>query len=378
MEQTGIILLKTNIAIVIFAAFYWLLLRKLTFYHINRIYLLFTVIFSLLYPFIEISNISARQLNVIPEMMPVIVSHTGSIFSGLEYIIAGIWMAGSVFFLLRLGTQLYSLYGIHRQSSPSEAGKNIRIIKNEISPFSFGSYIYINPAIHSADELQAIMLHEQVHVRQKHSIDILLTEFLLLINWFNPFTWLLRKSIKENIEFITDDQVLKQGIARKDYQYHLLNTTCISSDLRLQNSFTIADLKKRIMQMNMKPSAARKLLLYSLIPLLSGTLLLFNQPPDKNIATATDETMISGKKEIVLQLKESSVPVNANDDKEKIPPPPPPREANTQIKVVKGVRIPSPNEEQSEGAQENTHKPISQNNTGDEIIVVGYPVEKQQ
>lgn len=282
MEQAGLILLKTNLAIIIFTAFYWLLLRKLTFYNINRLYLLFAALFSLLYPFIEISHLFSKQLPAIPAMVPKLVSRTESLLSGAWfYMASSIWVTGFLYFLIRLGLQFYSLHRLHRLSIPSETSENIRIVHNEVSPFSFGPYIYVNPKMHSEDELNAILLHEQIHVRQKHSVDILVTEFLMLFNWFNPFAWILRKAVKDNIEYITDDQVLKNGVNKKEYQYHLLNTTCLSPDFRVQNNFSITDLKKRISQMNMKRSAAGKLIFYSMIPLLAIFLLLFNQPVKK-------------------------------------------------------------------------------------------------
>ncbi|WP_126970653.1 M56 family metallopeptidase [Gynurincola endophyticus] len=412
MEQAGLILLKTNVAIIIFTAFYWLLLRKLTFYNINRLYLLFAVLFSLLYPFIEISNLFSKQLPSIPAMVPRFVSRTESLLSGAWFYLAcSIWIVGFLYFLIRLSIQFYSLHRLHRLSAPSETSENIRIVHNEVSPFSFGSYIYINPKMHSEEELNAILLHEHIHVRQKHSVDILVTEFLMLFNWFNPFSWILRKAVKDNIEYITDDQVLKNGVNKKEYQYHLLNTTCLSPDFRVQNNFSISDLRKRISQMNMKRSAAGKLIFYSMIPLLAVFLLLFNQPvkkltlnllsPQQQGLSNENEAKESVKiaegvplESVIItplntaEKQQSSAGINAPgnstpaststpanntikiqlEDLAETPPPPPPQEARTN-RVYRGVPVAT---EESKQLQLKLESAMT-NKEENAIILQGYP-----
>lgn len=279
MEKLGLLLLKANVAIIIFTLFYWLLLRRLTFYNINRVYLLFAVLFSLAYPFIQISFFSPAQLAVIPDIMPVILTQTQETATGKWLqIMSGVWLTGLLVFTFRLAGQFYSLYVLHRQSKGQLQHKNIRLVSNDISPFSFGPYIYINPSLHDSEQLNIVLLHEQVHVKEKHTLDIILVEVLFLINWFNPAAWFLRKAVKENLEYITDSKVLRKGVLRKEYQYHLLNTTCMTPALTMQNGFSIADLKKRIIQMNTEQTPSRKLLSYSFIPVLSGLLLLLNKP----------------------------------------------------------------------------------------------------
>lgn len=310
MEKLGLLLVKANLAIIVFTLFYWLLLRKVTFYRINRVYLLFAIIFTLLFPFIDISFFSPVQLAALPDIIPGVLVEPQTTGTSPWYYVTLIWITGLLAFTLRLFFQFYSLYNLHRQSVPAKETGYIRVVKDQISPFSFGPYIYINPQLHSHEQLNIVLLHEQIHVKHKHTLDILLVEILLLINWFNPAAWLMRKAVKENLEYATDSQVLKNGVMPKEYQYHLLNTTCITPAFTVQNSFTIADLKKRIIQMNTEKTSSSRLLSYSVIPVLSGLLLLLNKPVHdfaEDVLGITPETITTTTQENAVKENEPVV-----------------------------------------------------------------------
>jgi hypothetical protein len=142
-------------------------------------------------------------------------------------------------------------------------------------PFSFGDSIYLNKNSHTDKELEEIIMHEYVHVKQRHSVDILIAELLCIVNWYNPFSWFMRHSIRQNLEFIADDNVVRSGINKKDYQYHLLKVVGIPQ-YRIANQFNFSSLKKRIIMMNRQKSAKIQLLKFMFIlPLLAVTLLAF-------------------------------------------------------------------------------------------------------
>src|SRR5690606_25501400 len=100
-----------------------------------------------------------------------------------------------------------------------------RMTSDITSPFSFWKNIYLNPQSHSEAEYDSIFKHEYIHVKEFHTLDILVSEIILVLFWYNPVCWLLRKSVGENIEFITDKMVLSSGINKQHYQYSLLNST---------------------------------------------------------------------------------------------------------------------------------------------------------
>ena len=91
-----------------------------------------------------------------------------------------------------------------------------------MAPFSFFHWVFLNPEDYSDRERKEILTHEKTHVEQWHSVDMLLGEVLCILFWFNPFVWLLRRDIRQNLEFLADRKVVESGYDRKNYQYHLL------------------------------------------------------------------------------------------------------------------------------------------------------------
>lgn len=148
-------------------------------------------------------------------------------------------------------------------------------IEKSIIPFSFGNNIYINKHMHTEKELEEIILHEFIHVKQKHTIDIVVSELLCIFNWYNPFAWLIRVAIKQNLEFIADHQVLQTGLDKKNYQYHLLKVTGMPQ-YGIASNFNFSSLKKRITMMNkMKTAKVQLLRFLFILPLVAIVLLAF-------------------------------------------------------------------------------------------------------
>jgi hypothetical protein len=124
-------------------------------------------------------------------------------------------------------------------------------------------------------ELVTILKHEQVHVRQIHSADILLGEIVRVFCWFSPFAWMISNAIRKNLEFIADRQVLQEGIERRKYQYSLLATFTGQSTVSFPNHFNFSHLKTRIYMMNKQKSSNPHLMKYLLTATLSAITLLF-------------------------------------------------------------------------------------------------------
>jgi bla regulator protein BlaR1 len=117
-----------------------------------------------------------------------------------------------------------------------------------------------------------------VHVKDWHTLDILLAEISTICYWFNPGVWLMKKAVKENIEFITDRKILQGGIDSKAYQYSLLNVSIAeTSSAGIANHFNFSTLKKRIKMMNAKKSSNLNLTRYAvLVPVVTVLLLVFS------------------------------------------------------------------------------------------------------
>ena len=122
-------------------------------------------------------------------------------------------------------------------------GVAVIAVDKEISPFSFFNAIYINPGLHNTQEISQILLHEQTHVKQLHSVDVMASEMLTMVFWFNPAVWLLKREIRQNLEFLADNNVLKSGFDSRIYQYHLLQLAYQTPNLELTNKFNVSPLK---------------------------------------------------------------------------------------------------------------------------------------
>jgi len=272
MPQLFLILLKINVVLVLFSIAYYTLLRKLTFYKLNRFFLLLGMVFATVYPFINLTafirfTAPESKLRIwVPQVKDQLTLLMEARIAQLWTLAECIFYAGLLVMSIRLMMQLVSLYRVHRKSFSGEINNfRVRILKEKISPFTFWQNIYINPEIHAKQELENILEHEQIHVKQWHTVDILLAEISLVFYWFNPGVWLMKKAVKENLEFITDQKILTKGIDPKAYQYSLLGASTAEMPVALVSHFNLNDLKKRIVMMNKKRSSRFNLFLYAFV-----------------------------------------------------------------------------------------------------------------
>lgn len=283
MPELFTLLLKINIVLILFAAAYYLILRRLTFYSINRLFLAFGILFSTAYPFIDLTDFFHRQKEAsyaafVPELNQKVNNLVPTDFISVHWqIISALFYLGVFLMALRLVVQFVSLYLMHKKSKPGAVDNYpVRILNDAVSPFSFWQTVYVNPKLHEETELKTILAHEQIHVKEWHSLDIILAELSVVFYWFNPGVWLMKKAVKENLEFITDQKILNKGIDRKTYQYSLLDVGNLTPAVAIVNNFNLSDLKKRIKMMNVKRSSRLTLSRYLLVtPFLLITTLAF-------------------------------------------------------------------------------------------------------
>jgi hypothetical protein len=264
-------------------------------------------------PPVSINNAVVSQQNI--------VQQTGSSWNINEWIIF-IILAGMVVMLLRLAIQIYSVRQMKKSAEHfSENGLHFYQVNKNIIPFSFGNAIFLNKDLHTESELREVISHEFVHVKQKHNIDILWAEFLCLVNWYNPFAWLIKKAIRQNLEFIADDKVLETGIAKTQYQYLLLKVVG-NNQFSIAPKFNFSSLKKRIAMMNKIKTARVHLVKFVFVLPLAAVLLFAFRKKDYSPLGAY-EVKKSFLKEIVEPIDTLPLP----------PPPVPP--------VVKKIQPPA-------------------------------------
>ncbi len=188
-------IIKISICLSVVYIFYQLFLRRLTFYNWNRWYLLGYSALSFIIPLVDIMpQLQKRELesNAVLDWIPAWGTPLPQ-KSLLETLTSWDWALivvsiGILFFLVRFLIKLYSFLLLKKNAELISAQQTLLYQLNEnITPFSFGNAIYINRHLHNEDELQEIIRHEFVHVKQKHTIDIIFCELLCITNWFNPF-----------------------------------------------------------------------------------------------------------------------------------------------------------------------------------------------
>jgi hypothetical protein len=177
--------------------------------------------------------------------------------------------------LLQVIVLLYRAY-----SNPVIRDGKFRIIEvtGDKAPCSFGNNIFINPEKYDWDTYSQILLHEKVHIQQGHSMDILLAELVIVFQWFNPFAWLYRGELENNLEFLTDEAVLDADIEKESYQMSLLKVSAPHLALSVTTNYNQSLLKKRIVMMNAKRSNIHTMWKYFiLVPLMAGLACALNQ-----------------------------------------------------------------------------------------------------
>jgi len=288
--------LKVNIAIALFYIFYRLVFYKDTFWATRRFYLVFSIILSVAYPFISLSAWLEKQepikaiITNYVQLNEITVTATPATPYTLENGLLVIYGLVSAFLLARMIIQLLSVLRWRLKGKRQTLlGIEIMAIDGTITPFSFFTTIFINPGLHTDQEIRQILIHERTHARQRHSLDVLLSEMLTITCWINPAVWLLKQEIRHNLEFLADNSVIRSGIEAKNYQYHLLQLSFQTPDINLVNKFNISPLKKRIIMMNQQKTKKAGILKYSLIVPLALALVL----------SSNAETLVSSANKVI-------------------------------------------------------------------------------
>ncbi|MCC6287655.1 MAG: TonB-dependent receptor plug domain-containing protein [Chitinophagaceae bacterium] len=293
-------IIKLNICLAVVYLFYQLFLRRLTFYNWNRWYLVGYTILSFIIPLINVMPSLQKQKlegSVMLQWIPAIgfgAEKQTNFFESLtswDWVIATLAL-GSLLLLFRLIVRLFAFAKMKTRARVlSDDTTKIYQLDDKITPFSFGNAIFINTNLHDDAELEEIIRHEFVHVKQNHSIDIIWCELLCILNWFNPFVWLIRHNVRQNLEFLADDKVLQNGLDKTAYQYLLLKVIG-NQQFAFTNHFNFSSLKKRIAMMNTIKSAKLNVMRFLfLLPVIAVLLLSFRNEMKESIEPANDKTV---------------------------------------------------------------------------------------
>ncbi|MCD4795283.1 MAG: M56 family metallopeptidase [Bacteroidales bacterium] len=276
------------ISMFLFFTVWKIFLQKETFHSLHRFFLLTSLTISFIIPAFEfilpVSNqfgFSNYITNTIQIEEIIIKPYNNSIY--LIDWIALIYISVVLFLLIRLLSQLRSVKKFAKNCKIQiYHGKKIYITDKEISPFSFMNYIFFNKNDIKGINFNRIFQHELIHVNQKHSIDIILLELVIIFQWFNPMIYIYKKHLKTLHEYLSDEKVILQGFQADEYKMLLIKQQ-IGFQFGFANYFNKSLTLKRIIMINkLKSHKTAKLKLLLAIPVLTFTFLLFSFSGNKN------------------------------------------------------------------------------------------------
>ena len=290
-------IIKSTCCLTLFYLGYKALLSKETFFRFNRIVLLVGILVCILLPFVGIRTASPGALQMpllqleemIEEEMGEAVSRQAEApteaadvvqaFVSWGELIVCLYFAGIVIGTGLLARSFISLLWLIR------SGKKVRrehytlvLVNRAVAPFNWGRYIVLSLKDYS-DYPDEILTHELVHLRKHHSLDLIYAEVIVLLHWFNPAAWLLKRELQEIHEYQADTGVLKSGIDATKYQLLLVKKAVSASSYTFANSFNHSKIKKRItMMLKEKSNSWARLKLVLLIPVAACSMLAFARP----------------------------------------------------------------------------------------------------
>ena len=288
MNELFSILIKSSLSLALLYLVYLFFLKKDTFFRTNRFYLVLSMFLSMAVPFIDFSFFLDRTVLTGAVLLDPVIITAETVNASINsnpaayQVLLAIYLTGAGLFTLRFIYQLMQLgvlaarYGISRR-----AGMNIIFTNKNYSPFSFFNLIFLNTEDTESAGIQKILAHERVHVKQFHSIDLILLEVITIILWFNPFVWFMRHSLKALHEYLADEGVLHSGVDASVYSALLFEQSTGIQVNDLTNNFSKSLLKRRFAMMNKRrtPKVARLKLLVAL-PLAMSLLLVLSFSPE--------------------------------------------------------------------------------------------------
>ena len=309
MAPEWIYLLKANIGIALFYAFYKLFCQRDTFFQWRRFALLSFLGISFIYPLLNIQDWVKEQpamyeladyyatwmaTEEITATTPVVIDAPQ--LPSLLTIGIYLYYIGVIVMSFRFIAQLCSVFRMRWKGTRSMIdGQRIISIPTEADPFSFFGWIFLYLPDLKDESRQEILKHEQTHARQWHSMDVILCELINIVCWFNPFAWLIKTEIRLNLEYLADNKVAETTSDCKLYQYHLLNLVNKNVQTGLCNNFNVSHLKRRIIMMNKKRTHTTGRIKYALFVPLAAALLI-----------ASNISCISSEKQEEISEKQES------------------------------------------------------------------------
>ena len=235
-----------------------------TLHRLNRVTLLMMVVLSAVLPMCRIKIVQEVETVLTPivdDMSATAVAVDAALETVdyrpiMEDALVVIFLLGAAFMVVRLAMSWLSVWRVVRsgESRNLTDGVTLSIVEKLSSPFSWFRHVVVSRA--DMDENRDMILeHELAHVRFGHSWDVLFVDLALIMWWFNPAMWLLRRELQSLHEYQADDAVLNRGIDAKTYQLLLIKRAVGSRLHSVANCLNHSNLKNRITMMCRKQSS---------------------------------------------------------------------------------------------------------------------------
>lgn len=317
----------------VLALLYWVyfaFLSQETFHRVNRITLLLILAFSLALPVLphsidfSILKVLGIHMGILPETSAngsaVMHENEASVEQlyqtaswDLKYIAGVIYLCGVIGFLglFIYRTLLLVLYLKQGLRQTDKHGNTIILIPGCKSPFSLFKYIVMS--VEDYEQYQTpILRHEQEHIRQLHTLDLVLLTVVQVIQWFNPFVWMLGRDLKMIHEYEADKAMLNYGVDIKNYQYLLVNKCNGPSAFAMVNGFVHSQLVSRIIMLNKKQSKVLAYTRYTIfIPMLLLSFVLTAKPVDNY--QVQDQGIETSETEVAFVLQGTVIDAISNE-----------------------------------------------------------------
>ncbi len=280
MTKVIIYLLESSAVLALLYLLYLLFMRKETLFVVNRFFLLGILAISLVAPLVSYQWLPASA-EVVQRQVEDLRDVRGSYYEAMEdwmqtstmgerspsssstwrggswpsaeiinTILMGAYVLGVALFLARLVWTCTWILGLKRKYPTIKVdGIPVVSLPTAVSPFSFLGSMYAEDELVHSTEFQQILEHEKTHIRQRHSVDLLLVQVLGAFWWFNPAIWLIVKSLKQTHEYIADEHIINRGYSLVEYQTLLLRQLISNNSLGLIHHFNLSFIKKRITMM---------------------------------------------------------------------------------------------------------------------------------
>lgn len=317
-------LIKASLILAILLVFYKLFLEKESFFAANRIYLIACLVLTFFLPFVSLPKLMDDQgfvsdfietadnresLTPAEQTLPETAQpsniaqadeprkkQTGIVdwFLWLYYFGVGVFAIN--FFIQVAGI----LIKAGRSTDKVRDSDVVIINKRSVQePCSFFRYIFIDPERYDYETYEQIVAHEKIHAKKLHAADLMLAEIAVILLWFNPLAWILRKEIDKNIEYETDNLMLQEkAFEREMYQMNLLKIATYTKPLAITTNYNQSLIKQRIFRMNAKKSNVHSYWKYAFTaPLLLAMLVIINKPIPALAIGGSESGVLSGNKQ---------------------------------------------------------------------------------